>query len=322
MFFETFRKKKKQISITRDVNIFEVFDIFDNDELAIIEEKKEKFDWQIIFDFTQTQINDLKSFVDDIIIIKLETTFNKYAQNMKIMMQNIFAKMSFIAMFVTTNKFSFFEIFWNFVIKFIEFDEFNAFERFTFSIFLTNLAFASFASKLRVEKLKYFDSKYQEKSKKNNIFTFVVNASKHVFYKNVFVFIKRLKNLVKQHDDEIVERLVIFCLRDFVLIWYFVEINDFMRILFRDARFDIWCKILITRFKIRISIALAQLTSQIYFLTNLKQNTISKIWIQQMFHYIKAIEIKSIYNQLTLIWNRLHYTFRFHISKSKFTIIV
>ena len=43
MFFESFRKKNKQTSISREVNaldIFEVFDIFDNDDLAIIEEKK------------------------------------------------------------------------------------------------------------------------------------------------------------------------------------------------------------------------------------------------------------------------------------------
>lgn len=37
-----------------------------------------------------------------------------------------------------------------------------------------------------------------------------------------------------------------------------------------------------------------------------------------MLHYAKAAEMESTYNQLTLVWNRLHYTLRLHIPEPKF----
>lgn len=96
------------------------------------------------------------------------------------------------------------------------FERFFNFKRFRFFNDFIIISVIFFVSpKFRVENVNFFDSKYQKK----NFFTYinVDNAKKHVFYKNVYVFIERLKNLIKQHDDEIIENFVATGFRNFVL---------------------------------------------------------------------------------------------------------
>ena len=45
---------------------------------------------------------------------------------------------------------------------------------------------------LRAEEVNYFDPKYKKETVKNAL---VVNAEKHVFYRDVYVFVDRLKDL-------------------------------------------------------------------------------------------------------------------------------
>ena len=83
------------------------------------------------------------------------------------------------------------------------------------SIFFTqnanDFAVRLFESKLKIENVNFFDS---EKQEKNKSFTIIVHSSKHVFYKDVYVFVERLQDMAKQYDEKIIENLVIKCLRD------------------------------------------------------------------------------------------------------------
>ena len=46
--------------------------------------------------------------------------------------------------------------------------------------------------KLRFKKMKYFDLKYQNEK----IFNFaIINVKKHVYYRDIYVFVNKLKNL-------------------------------------------------------------------------------------------------------------------------------
>ena len=47
-------------------------------------------------------------------------------------------------------------------------------------------------SSIRVKDVNYFDSKYFE-----NFNVFIVNVEKHVYYRDVFVFINKLKDVIK-----------------------------------------------------------------------------------------------------------------------------
>ena len=60
------------------------------------------------------------------------------------------------------------------------------------------------------ENIDFFDSR-RENDKNRNV---IVNVDRHIYYKDVFVFIDRLKNLKKSSSDHKVRELVAECLRD------------------------------------------------------------------------------------------------------------
>ena len=64
------------------------------------------------------------------------------------------------------------------------------------------------------ENIDYFDSR-RENEKNTKI---IVNADRHVYYKDVFVFIDRLKNLEKKSSDHRVRELIVECLREDAII--------------------------------------------------------------------------------------------------------
>ena len=50
--------------------------------------------------------------------------------------------------------------------------------------------------------VEYFDFKYENSNNVTNIDVFIVNNDKHIFYRDVYVFIDKLKNLIKNSIDE------------------------------------------------------------------------------------------------------------------------
>ena len=58
---------------------------------------------------------------------------------------------------------------------------------------------------LRSKYIDYFDSSFE---KDKNSKSFVVNANRHVFYRNVFVFTNRLRDLATKHTSTVVTVLI------------------------------------------------------------------------------------------------------------------
>ena len=73
---------------------------------------------------------------------------------------------------------------------------------------------------------------------------------------------------------------------------------------------------MIYRFKKRIVIALIKLQSIRYIMIDVKAEKDSRTMIQNIFRHVKAVNLNSIQNQLTMTWNALNCEFRFQISKS------
>ena len=95
------------------------------------------------------------------------------------------------------------------------------FDFFTSFSFVDDVFFISFVKQLRAENVKYFDFDYKQKKKFNIIskayYILVVNAKKYIYYIEIFVFVDKLKNLIKQHNEVFVNNVVIFCFRDSAL---------------------------------------------------------------------------------------------------------
>ena len=68
---------------------------------------------------------------------------------------------------------------------------------------------------LRSKYIDYFDSFFEEDK---DLESFVVNTNRHVFYRNVFVFINRLRDLTTKHISAVVTALIQGYLRDEALI--------------------------------------------------------------------------------------------------------
>ena len=64
-----------------------------------------------------------------------------------------------------------------------------------------------------INDIEYFDSTYE--NEKNNS---IVNVDRYIYYRDVFIFVDRLKNLKKNFVDARVRELVVFCLRNETLI--------------------------------------------------------------------------------------------------------
>ena len=163
---------------------------------------------------------------------------------------------------------------------------------------------------IRAEEVRFFDPEYREEQGATNSGP-VVNAGKHVFYRDVYVFVERLKDLASHRNG--VKSILTACLRGSALMWYSAELTELERDLLRDADLDRWYTTLINRFKIRTSVALSQLTYRTYGMQDLRNNVSPRSFVMEMLHLAKAAELESIFNQLTMVWNRLHMSLRQHI---------
>ena len=64
-----------------------------------------------------------------------------------------------------------------------------------------------------IDNIEYFDSTYE--NEKNNS---IVNVDRYIYYRDVFIFVDRLKNLKKKFVDVRVREFVVFYLRNETLI--------------------------------------------------------------------------------------------------------
>ena len=165
--------------------------------------------------------------------------------------------------------------------------------------------------------IDFFDSR-RENDKNKNV---IVNVDRHIYYKNVFVFIDKLKNLKKNFFDHRVRELIVECLRDDALIWHSLKLDEIEKNMFRDASMNQWCRDLIRRFKKRDSQTLKNLQIERYIMQNARNDKTSKTYVQNIMRHSKVVEFNSTYNQLIMTWNNLNLNFKMQIFES-ITIII
>ena len=79
----------------------------------------------------------------------------------------------------------------------------------------------------------YFDPKHQQEQGTGP----VINVGKHVFYRDVYIFVDRLKDLAATRPTN-VKRVITACLRGLALMWYSAELTKLERDLMRDTNLD------------------------------------------------------------------------------------
>ena len=134
----------------------------------------------------------------------------------------------------------------------------------------------------------------------------VVNAGKHVYYLDVFVFVDRLKELARKHGPAKVIDLIPSCLRGSALIWWTVEVDDLAKELLEcSKKLEQWTTILIRQFRTMPTEALTALCSSTYNLQDLQRGISPRMWIHGQIHLARSAELDSVFNQLTIIYGRM-----------------
>ena len=113
---------------------------------------------------------------------------------------------------IITNRTFVFSIFATFAISALDDDDF-------FDLFMISSQFyyTSSVKFLLVEQIEYFDSDHKKDEQtivSSSFIKSMINASKHVYYKNVYVFVNRFKNLKFQHKHQLMKKIIKSYLRD------------------------------------------------------------------------------------------------------------
>ncbi len=160
-------------------------------------------------------------------------------------------------------------------------------------------------AQLKADDIGFFDPSYEDPTNSP-----VVNVGRHVFYRDVYAFIDRLKDLVSLKGEDKTREVLPTCLRGSALIWHSTELTELEKRGLRNASVDEWCETLVEKFKERTSVALQHLQTEHYTINDARQGRTPRSFAQNMLRHAKAAHMTSVYNQLSLAWNNLALEFR------------
>lgn len=145
----------------------------------------------------------------------------------------------------------------------------------------------------------------------------VSNVGKHVFYKDVYAFVDRLKDVALLKGDDKLRNILPQCLRGTALIWHSTELSDMEKNMLREASMKFWHDALIERFKERTPAALSAIQNAKYTLEDARRNKDPRTFAQDIFRHAKAANLVSVHNQLSMAWNAFDWRFRQNIPEPK-----
>ena len=152
----------------------------------------------------------------------------------------------------------------------------------------------------------YFDPSYEGTGP-------VVNVGKSVFYRDIYAFVDRLKDMAPLRGDDKLRTVIPQCLRGTALIWHSTELSENEKEMSRYTNLQGWYVMLIARFKERTPLALSKLQSARYTMADAKDRKDPRAYVQDIMRYAKAANLISVHNQLSMAWNQLDWEFRLHI---------
>ena len=105
--------------------------------------------------------------------------------------------------------------------------------------------------------------------------------------------------MVKLHEDK-VRDILPMCLQGSALAWHSNELSELKKDILPTATYNQWYNALIRRFKERTSMALRNLQMKRYMMADARNGKDSHSYAQVMFCHVKAAEMRSVHNQLTI----------------------
>ena len=143
------------------------------------------------------------------------------------------------------------------------------------------------------------------------------HAKKNTYFKDVHLFIERVKNIAIIQSEQHVRNNLFTCLKESALQWSISEISIEIKQLMRyDDAIDHWTTQLLNRFKENTHVFMNTILRERYTMKNARRRRKSKKYATKILRIIKSTEFESMSNQVTIIYNELNVEFRRNLTKS------
>ena len=163
----------------------------------------------------------------------------------------------------------------------------------------------------RPEDIGYFDPKLPDSYGTGPM----VRDGKDIWYRNVHLFIERIKDLVNTKGEDTVRTNLNTCLRGHAMMWYTSELTELERSALRTMPVAEWINALTKRFRPSHTVAMLALQTEHFGTLDIKAGREPASYVQQMVSHAKDAEFNSTQQQLRWAWLNMDAALRNHIDE-------
>ena len=137
------------------------------------------------------------------------------------------------------------------------------------------------------------------------------STGKETFFRDVIVFIDRIRDVARIRGGEFVRANLQLCLRGEALEWYTSQLTyGEKRLLTYGQELDEWVSFLMERFGAPKSIGIAQLLKEKYTINDAVRHREPREYAMAIVRAAKVAKLDAVHNQLDIIWNGLDVEFQ------------
>ena len=164
-----------------------------------------------------------------------------------------------------------------------------------------------------IKKLKFFDFNHDDKSA--SIDSSLKNINENTIFRDVHVFVNRIKNFVNTQNVELIRDNLYRCLKRNALTWHISLLTNMKkRLLTMNIELTEWKNALMTEFRKSTFKTMKTFVTKRYTMQNAFNQRLSRDYAQFVIRLSKSIEL-SLFNQLLQIWNDFDSNFQLHVTK-------
>ena len=191
----------------------------------------------------------------------------------------------------------------------------SEFAEFSESAELSVSAVSSNNSRWNAAKVDFFGSLYDEKS--ISIEQIMKHANKNTYFRDVHLFIERARNIATIHENQNVRDNLFTSFRESALQCYTSKISSETKQLIRyEKRIDHWTTQLLKWFKKITDVSMNIILRERYTMNDARRRRKSRKYAAKILRTAKSAELKSMTNQIAIIYNDLDVKFRRNLIKS------
>jgi hypothetical protein len=160
--------------------------------------------------------------------------------------------------------------------------------------------------------IEFFDFMYDNKftfTKK-----FIKHVEKNIYFRDVHLFLKRVKDVTKVKDVAQIRKNLFTCLQELALQWYISKLSENIKNLLKyDNEIEYWKKELLKKFKESVSVVMTSLIKKKYTMKNVKRRRKSRKYVEMILRAAKSAKLISKISQIFLIYNEIDVKFQRNI---------